>query len=90
MQDCIDGGAMDGFVKNADSTTSSNGRLALSVNDATDLPFNYWLASTFSIADAYAYAFSRQVLTSFHAHESDSRRPGIRDTRLPDIDEQTC
>jgi phospholipase C len=51
IQACVDGGKMDGFVQNAYDTTSSKGRLAVSVNDATDLPFNYWLASTFSIAD---------------------------------------
>ena len=48
---CIDGGKMDGFVKNAAATTASDGSFAISYYDAGDLPYDYWLASTFAIAD---------------------------------------
>jgi len=50
---CIDGGKMDGFVKNAAATTTGRDppTMAMSFYDATDLPFDYWLASTFAIGD---------------------------------------
>jgi phospholipase C len=48
---CIDGGKMDGFVRNAAETTSSDGTFAMSFYDETDLPFYYWLAKTFAIGD---------------------------------------
>lgn len=50
---CVDNGKMDGFVKNAENTTSSEGGFVLSVNDATDLPFNYWLAASFAVGDRH-------------------------------------
>jgi phospholipase C len=48
---CIDGGKMDGFVKNAAATTASDGKFAMTYYDASDLPYDYWLASTFAVAD---------------------------------------
>jgi phospholipase C len=51
----INGGKMDGFVKNAAKTTTdptTDGTFAISYYDDTDIPFNYWLAKTFAIADA--------------------------------------
>ncbi len=48
---CIDDGTMDGFVRNAAATTDSDGSFAMQYYDATDLPFDYWLASTFAIGD---------------------------------------
>ncbi len=48
---CVDGGRMDGFVLNAARTTGTDGAFAMSNHDATDLPFYYWLASTFAVAD---------------------------------------
>jgi phospholipase C len=47
-----DNGAMDGFVKSASSSTS-DGHFAIGYYDGTDLPFYYWLASTYAIADRY-------------------------------------
>src|SRR5262249_34315556 len=47
----VDGGKMDGFVKSAASSTGSDGHFALGYYDAGDLPFYYFLADTFAIAD---------------------------------------
>lgn len=58
----INGGAMDGFVRSNEMNHEmpSNGTLdmlsgkrAMGYYDETDLPFYYWLASEFSIADRY-------------------------------------
>jgi phospholipase C len=51
MARCVDGGKMDGFVQNAAATTPSDGSFALQYYDDTDLPFYYWLASTFALGD---------------------------------------
>lgn len=51
--DCLDGGKMDGFVRNAAATTSSDGTFVMSTYDDSDLPFYYWLASTFAINDRH-------------------------------------
>jgi phospholipase C len=49
-----DGGKMDGFVKSgANSSPASDGHFTMGYYDATDIPFYYWLANTFSIADHY-------------------------------------
>jgi phospholipase C len=53
MLDCVDGGKMDGFVVNAASTTGTDGSLAMQYYEASDLPFYYFLASTFAIADRH-------------------------------------
>jgi phospholipase C len=53
MHDQVNGGAMDGFVRSAARSTSSDGHFALGYYDATDLPFYYFLASTFALADRY-------------------------------------
>ncbi len=45
-------GAMNGFVKSASSSTN-DGHFAVGYYDGTDLPFYYWLASTYAIADRY-------------------------------------
>jgi phospholipase C len=50
---CIDGGKMDGFVKNAAATTDTDPSLVMTYYDASDLPFDYWLASTFAISDRH-------------------------------------
>jgi len=51
MARCVDGGKMDGFVQNAAATTASDGSFAIQYYDDTDLPFYYWLASTFALGD---------------------------------------
>jgi phospholipase C len=50
---CLDGGKMDGFVRNAADTTGSDGTFAMTYYDESDLPFYYWLASTFAIDDRH-------------------------------------
>lgn len=47
-----DTGKMDGFVKSA-ATAGSDGHYTIGYYDATDLPFYYWLASTFAMSDHY-------------------------------------
>jgi phospholipase C len=57
----VDGGKMDGFVKNAQahntpdptipSLPPSDGHFVMGYYDNTDFPFYYWLASTFALAD---------------------------------------
>ena len=58
----VNGGAMDGFFKTNDgwhevpvhgTLDMIGGRRALGYYDPTDLPFYYWLANEFSIADHY-------------------------------------
>ena len=45
-------GAMDRFVRTA-ADAGGNGHFVMGYYDETDLPFFYWLANTFSIADRY-------------------------------------
>jgi phospholipase C len=47
-----DGGKMDGFVKSA-ASAGGDGHFVMNYYDETDLPFYYWLANTFAIADRY-------------------------------------
>jgi phospholipase C len=58
MLACIDGGRMDGFVVNAERTTRTDGRFVMSNYDAADLPFYYWLASTFAVNDRHFAAIA--------------------------------
>jgi phospholipase C len=53
MHDQVDGGKMDGYARVAGAFTGTDGWFALGYYDARDLPFYYWLASTFAIADRY-------------------------------------
>ena len=46
------GGNMDGFVQSA-AVGASDGHYAMGYYDETDLPFYYWLASTFAMSDRY-------------------------------------
>jgi phospholipase C len=45
-------GKMDGFIKSA-AVNGNNGHYVMGYYDDTDLPFYYWLANTFSLADHY-------------------------------------
>jgi phospholipase C len=54
----VDGGKMDGFVTNAQAHNDpdpgqppSDGHFVMGYYDNSDLPFYYWLASTFALAD---------------------------------------
>ena len=50
---CIDGDRMDGFVINGARTTGSDGHFAMSGYDVEDVPFYYWLATTFALSDRH-------------------------------------
>lgn len=57
MHNQVNGGAMDGFVKSAAATTTGNdgqdGRFVMGYFDQNDLPFYYFLGTTFALADRY-------------------------------------
>ena len=53
MHQQVNHGAMDGFVTSAASSTGSDGHFALGYYDQHDLPFYYFLASTYAVADHY-------------------------------------
>lgn len=53
MHNQSNGGKMDGFVKSAANTTSSDGHFVMGYFDKTDLPFYYFLGTTFAMADHY-------------------------------------
>jgi phospholipase C len=52
MHDGWDSGKMDGFVKSA-AISGSDGHFAMGYYDEGDLPFYYFLAKTFAVADHY-------------------------------------
>jgi phospholipase C len=49
----IDDGAMDGYVTSAARTTGGDGHFAIGYYQPADLPFDYFLASTYALADHY-------------------------------------
>ncbi|MDP8998676.1 MAG: hypothetical protein M3O46_01035 [Myxococcota bacterium] len=53
MQAAVNGGAMNGFVKNAASATGTDGHFAMAEYERSDLPFYYWLAATYAISDRH-------------------------------------
>jgi phospholipase C len=53
MHDEVDGGAMDGFATTEGANAGTDGWDVLGYYDQTDLPFYYWLASTYALADHY-------------------------------------
>ncbi len=48
---CVDGDKMDGFVRNAELSTGTDGHWAMGFYEKADLPFDYFLASTYAIGD---------------------------------------
>jgi phospholipase C len=50
---CVDDGRMDGFVRRAGATTGTDGHFVMAGYDAADLPFYYWLATTFALSDRH-------------------------------------
>jgi phospholipase C len=50
MHSQVNGGAMDGFVKNG-AALGNDGHFVMGYYDGTELPFYYWLANTYAIAD---------------------------------------
>jgi phospholipase C len=60
MRAGANGGKMDGFVKNAATTSTvlsehvdSDGHYIMSTYEQTDLPFYYWLANTYALSDRH-------------------------------------
>jgi phospholipase C len=49
----VDDGLMDGFVKSAAASTTTDGHFVMSFHDESDLPFYYWLARTFALNDRH-------------------------------------
>ncbi|MFO0600922.1 MAG: alkaline phosphatase family protein [Myxococcaceae bacterium] len=62
MKVVVNGGKMDGFVLNAANTTDTDGHFAVSMYEQTDVPFYYWMASTWALNDRY---FSPMVSGTF-------------------------
>lgn len=54
---CVDNGEMDGFVKSAATSSQTSaptdGHFVMSYYESSDVPFYYWLASTFAISDRH-------------------------------------
>ena len=53
MHTSVHDGAMNGFVGVAASTTGTDGHFSMSYYDGTLLPFQHWVATTWSISDAH-------------------------------------
>jgi phospholipase C len=53
MHEQVNGGAMDGFVKSAAASTGTDGTFAMSYYGPGDLPFYYFLASTYPLDDRH-------------------------------------
>jgi phospholipase C len=49
----VNGGAMDGFVANGADSTGTDGHFVMGNYGQTDLPFYYWLASTYALNDRH-------------------------------------
>src|SRR5262249_57449018 len=49
----VNHGLMDGFVISAKLSTNSDGSFVMSYYDQGDLPFYYWLPSTFALNDPH-------------------------------------
>jgi phospholipase C len=49
----VNDGAMDGFVRNAARTTGTDGHFVMATYEQADLPFYYFLGSTFALADRH-------------------------------------
>ena len=47
----VNGGKMDGFVKSAAASTGGDGHFVMGHYEESDLPFYYFLANTFALAD---------------------------------------
>lgn len=53
MHAAVNGGAMDGFVRVAAASTDTRGHFVMSRNEPDQVPFYYWLASTFAVDDRH-------------------------------------
>lgn len=53
MQAALHGGAMDGFVISAANSTGTDGHFVMAQYDNGDIPFDYWLATTYALSDRH-------------------------------------
>jgi phospholipase C len=53
MHEQVNGGLMDGYARSAASTTDTDGHFALGYYVESDLPFYYFLATTYALSDHY-------------------------------------
>lgn len=53
MHKGVNGGAMDGFVKNAAASNFDNGHRAMAYYEEADLPFQTWMAKTWALNDRH-------------------------------------
>ncbi len=53
MHHGVNGGAMDGFVRNAANSTFTDGHFAMAQYEQEDLPFLTWMASTWALNDRH-------------------------------------
>ncbi len=53
MHTQVNDGSMNGFVISAATSTKTDGHFVMGHNGPTDLPFYYWLASTYALNDRH-------------------------------------
>jgi len=84
MHAAVNGGAMDGFVGAAAVSTLSDGHVAMTYYTREELPFNYWLASTWALNDRH-FASVRSGTTPNRAFLLLGTNDGIKQSghRLP-------
>ena len=78
---CLASGAMTGFVQNAALTTSTDGHSVMGNYDSSDLPFYFWLASTWALSDQHfaAVASGTYANRNFYLFASNA---GVVDTGI--------
>ena len=75
----IDGGKMDGFVDSAAISTGTSGQFVMSYYERADLPFDYWIASTWALHDRH-FASIASGTTPNRAFLLLGTNAGVRDT----------
>ena len=88
MHAAVDGGKMDGFVKSAADTTGTDGHFVMSYYEPTDLPFDYFLASTWPLNDHH-FASVRSGTTPDRLFMLLATNDGVKQTGLDYPDPQT-
>ncbi|HUB08194.1 MAG TPA: alkaline phosphatase family protein [Myxococcales bacterium] len=78
---CLAGGEMSGFVQNAALTSGTDGHSVMGTYDQTDLPFYFWLASTYALSDRHfaAVASGTYANRNFYLFASNA---GVSDTGI--------
>jgi phospholipase C len=88
MHAAVNGGKMDGFVTSAADTTGTDGHFVMSYYEATDLPFTYWLASTWPVNDHH-FASVRSGTAPDRLFMLLATNDGVRQSGLDNADPQT-